>query len=89
MEKTTILTYGIYYDKSKMSWTVIEATRYDDETNEPTSWAVRRNSSVMSKIHGEFEFEPTPSNRNDEFFKEFRFDTPEQALECWKKFNQI
>ncbi len=88
MEQPIVLTYGISYDKVRFKWIVVEATKYDDETNKPISWGIRNGSLIMSKITGDFEYETSPSNRDEDFLKEFRFDTPEEAFECWKKFNK-
>ena len=84
-----ILSYGIFFDKRNLDWVTVESTKYDDSTNEPISWAVKKNSStsVMSKITGEFQFEPRPSSRDDKFYEEFRFSDPEEAQRCWAKFH--
>lgn len=44
----------------------------------PAKYAVRRGSSCLNKDL-EWEWEPSPSNRDDEFKKRCRFDTFEQA----------
>lgn len=48
---------------------------YDGE-----KWAVRRGSECLS-IDGKWEYEPMPSNRNDEFYARFRFNSLKQAVE--------
>lgn len=80
-----VLTYGLSFDKNRSQWVTIEATKYDEQTNEPTTWAIRRGGSVMSKFTGSFDYELMPSNRDDDFFNEYRFSTPEEAAECWSK----
>ncbi|MEK6829082.1 MAG: hypothetical protein AABY15_03065 [Nanoarchaeota archaeon] len=80
------LSLGLHYDKSRMQWITIEATKFDDDHVTPTSWAIRQGGFVMSKLTGSFDYEPMPSNRDDEFFAEYRFESPEEATECWNKF---
>ena len=81
-----VLTYGLSFDKNRQQWVIIEATKYDEETNNPIIWAVRRGGSVMSKFTGNFDYEPMPSSRDDDFFKEYRFSTPDEAAKCWSKY---
>lgn len=83
-----VLTYGISYDKVRMRWIVVESTKFDEQTNNPISWGIRNGSLIMSKFTGDFEYEPSPSNRDEEFFNEYRFKTPEEAFECWEKFKK-
>jgi len=83
-----VLKYGLFYAQEKETWITIEATQFDEQTNEPNLWAVRRNSGVMSNKTGEFSYEPFPSSRTEEFFKEFRFSTVEDAKNTWEKFNK-
>mgnify|MGYP003425797941 FL=1 len=80
-----VLTYGLYFDKNRLQWVTIEATKYDEQTNVPITWAVRRGGSVMSKFTGSFDYEPMPSSRDDDFFNEYRFSTPDEAADCWSK----
>jgi hypothetical protein len=80
-----VLTYGLSFDKNRLQWITIEATKYDEQINEPIMWAVRQGGSVMSKFTGSFNYEPMPSNRDDDFFNEYRFSTPDEAAECWSK----
>lgn len=60
--------------------------KYDDNGN-PISWGIFSwDRSCMSKKSGIFEESPLPSSRTDKWFDEFRFKTPEDAMECWEKF---
>jgi hypothetical protein len=43
------------------------------------SWAIRRNGLVLGKTQ-EWQYEPMPSSRDEDFFKEFRFETLEEAV---------
>lgn len=45
----------------------------------PPKWAVRRMGECLNK-QGDWEYEPMPSSRDDEFLARCRFDTPEQAF---------
>ena len=44
-------------------------------------WKVREHGNVLAKT-GEWEYEPMPSNRDDEYLARCRFDTPQEALAC-------
>jgi hypothetical protein len=44
-----------------------------------TLWAVRRGGMVLAN-DWEWEFEPMPSSRDDEFFARCRYATPQHAL---------
>lgn len=44
-------------------------------------WKVREHGNVLAKT-GEWEWEPMPSGRDDEFLDRCRFDTPQEALAC-------
>lgn len=45
----------------------------------PAKWAVRRLGDCLNK-NGEWEWEPNPSSRDDEFLARCRFDSPEEAF---------
>jgi hypothetical protein len=45
----------------------------------PAKWAVRRHGDCLNK-QGEWEYEPMPSSRDDEFLARCRFDSPAEAL---------
>ena len=45
---------------------------------QPYMWAVRWMGNVIGKS-GDAEYEPIPSSRDDEFYAEYRFDTPATA----------
>lgn len=79
-----VLSYGLSFDAKRLEWVLLEATKYD-ENNKPISWTVRIGRTCMSKFTGGFAYEPMPSSRDDDFFNEYRFSTPEEAAECWSK----
>lgn len=82
-----ILSYGIQFDSARHEWIVCEATKFDDLTQKPTSWAVRNGVDVMSKHTGNFEYEPKPSSRDEDFFEEYRFNSADEAIEAWALFH--
>ena len=45
-------------------------------------WAVRSHVDCLSRS-GEWEWEPSPSSRDDEFYARCRFDSLEQAHTAW------
>lgn len=46
------------------------------------SWALKIQNECLAK-DGTLEYEPSPSNRSDDFIKRCRFSTPEEALDCF------
>ena len=52
------------------------------------SWAVTFCGEVMDN-NGEFEYEPSPSNRDEEFKKKYRFKSPEEAFSVLKEKAKI
>ena len=47
-------------------------------------WAVRKNGCCLNKKYKGFEYEPSPSNREEDFFKNCRFSSPSEALDCFR-----
>lgn len=50
--------------------------------DKPEKWAVCNLGDVLNK-NGQWEYEPQPSSRSDEFIECTRFDTVEEAYEAW------
>jgi len=46
----------------------------------PLSWGIYKGSSVLSKSLKIFCYEPSPSNRDENFDKDFRFPSQESAI---------
>lgn len=82
-----ILTYGIRRVDGYWSVT-IEATNFD-ANGKPTSWAIRNGRDCLNKHTGWYDYEPLPSERDDEFLESHRFSSPEEAKECYSKLNNI
>lgn len=51
----------------------------------PSGWALLHNSFVYSKSEMDFVYEPSPSNRDNEFIKDTRFNTVPLAYITYKK----
>jgi len=49
-------------------------------------WAVRRPGSCMNS-DGEWEFEPMPSSRDDDFMARCRYENAGAAYTTWVRFN--
>ena len=49
-------------------------------------WKVSRGNSDLSKQLFLFCISPLPSSRTEEYLQEFRFDSPEEAINCFKQF---
>ena len=47
-------------------------------------WAIREEGCCLNK-QGEWEFEPLPSSRTDDFYDRCRWDTADAALEFWNQ----
>lgn len=50
-------------------------------------WAIRSHGECLNN-EGEWEYEPLPSNRDDEFYARCRWLTPEDALAFWEQFDK-
>jgi hypothetical protein len=46
----------------------------------PTSWAIREGGSVLSKDDNQWELEPSPSYRDDEFLARTRWSSASEAI---------
>lgn len=76
-----------YNPKNLMSISII--CRKYNEIGLPTSWAIiENNDKCMSKFDGLFYYEPLPSSRNEEYFKEFRFSSSNEAYDFYCKFHK-
>lgn len=53
------------------------------QRNGTHKWAVRRGCACLNS-DGEFEFEPTPSGRDDDFLTRCRFESAEAAYQAWE-----
>ena len=52
------------------------------------SWAIYDSGMVLN-VDGILEWEPSPSNRDEEFIKRTRFESPESALDVYKKYFKV
>lgn len=60
---------------------------YIEERSE-NSWALTYKGSCMD-LEGEFNSEPSPSNRSEEFIQKHRFKTPEEALSVFQSKSKL
>lgn len=65
----------------------ITAKSYSEDGSVKT-WAVSYQGYVLNKTTGEYDYEPTPSNRSENFLQEHRFSSSEEAFECFKKYKK-
>lgn len=86
MSSQRVTTWTVYPDRydeytfsDKCTWTLTVEERGEPEDD---SWAVKKMGSVLNR-EGEWEYEPSPSNRDDEFFARCRF-TEAEALRLAK-----
>lgn len=71
-------------DVSKHDILAVTFDRMTSPYYEGERWAVRRGGSVLA-IDGEWEYEPSPSNRDDEFYSRCRFNSLEDAVAAYDK----
>jgi hypothetical protein len=63
----------------------VKAVKFD-KNQLPIIWAVYRNDSYrLNKETGQFDYEPMPANRNDEFIRTHSFNIAEAAVAFYKK----
>jgi hypothetical protein len=82
IEKLMPLSY-LLEDDSGHNIIVLDLTSW----GEKTSWAIRSITGCLNK-NGEWEYEPSPSNRDEEFLKRCRWDSAEEALEFWNNHSK-
>ncbi len=78
-------SFLLLFDENRQRETCIVATKY--ENGKPSAWAIQSGNFCMSKKDGLFFLEPTPSNRDDEYFNEFRFTSPLEAKQTFDSFH--
>lgn len=64
----------------------VVATKFAADGLTPVAWAVREGGSVLAK-DGQWEYEPNPSERDDEFFARTRWATAGEAAACAAKWH--
>lgn len=57
---------------------------YEGDVRDVTRWAVTRNGDCLNRA-GTWDYEPLPSDRTDDWLKEHRFDTRDEAFEAARK----
>lgn len=87
-----VLSRGLYFDVKTQQWITLEATNFDNDKN-IVAWAIRRGQASMSKLDGRFTMDgyyfdnmPIESINKTITFKENRFETEQEAFECWEKY---
>ncbi len=66
----------------------IKINRMNSPFYDGIKWAVRKLSYCLNKSR-EWEFEPMPSSRDNEFYKRCRFDTFKEAYEECLKIKEV
>ena len=77
----TIWSYLLETEEEQMKLVLLERTSIPPE---PEQWAIRTNGEwCLSKYKKKFCYEPLPSTRDKKYYKEFRFDSAQEALAFW------
>lgn len=82
---TKILAVGLHFNPKLHSWLQIEPRTFEEDGT-PKTWAIFDGTACMSKLTGNFQHEPRPSNRTDGYFQEYRFGTVQEAVDSFLKF---
>lgn len=77
--------YQIKSEYDQMDISAVTFTRTNSPGYEGDRWAVRRTGSVLNR-YGEWEYEPMPSNRDNEFYDRCRFHALEEAVSRYKEW---
>lgn len=82
LESLTVSSYIIFNDiRSKIT---LDRVFQKDASS---LWAIRDEwGNCFNKVHNDFEAEPSPSNRSEQFLSECRWRTPEDALKSWNSY---
>lgn len=51
-------------------------------------WAIRKNNNCLNK-NGEWEYEPMPSSRTDDFMERCRYKSIEEAYSTWDSYSTL
>lgn len=78
------ITYLVHIEDENTKVT-IEAALF--ENGKPTKWIVKKNFTSMFKLTGIFHYDSNPPRNDKEYQKHYWFNTPEEALKCWEKYN--
>jgi len=80
-----VVAYELLHDKRDDDNVLLEMVRGRGVVR----WAIRRRGDALGKTpinnHYFFQCESLPSSRNDDYYNEYRFTTPEEALSFWNK----
>ena len=69
-----------HHNEMELNNIYIERTR-----TTPTLWGIRWNGNTLNKDLAMFCYEPRPSSRGDEFYKDCRFETADQGISFFNK----
>lgn len=76
--------YLDWIDKAYSLVVTIEASKL--EKGVPVKWKVSYHNETLNKETVDFDYESIPSERTEEYLSQTRFNTPEEALECFNEF---
>jgi hypothetical protein len=83
LKNCMVMSYLIKDIPERSQRTVLDKTSWGIHND---SWAIRCCGQCFNK-NGEWEWEPSPSNRDDKFLVRCRWTTPEEALDCWDLYH--
>jgi hypothetical protein len=79
LEDLVITRYQIKQDLEKFSFDAPTFDRTTGPSYTGVKWAVRKSGTVLTN-EGDWEYESSPSNRDDDFYTRCRFDSLEEAV---------
>jgi hypothetical protein len=77
-----VQTYILRSDDLNLAYTAVLLERRNSYGE--TRWSIRQGSHVLNR-NLEWEYEPLPSSRTDEYLERVRFHSPEEALTVWER----
>jgi len=76
----TVWSYLLENDMDRGKLILLERTSIDPH---PEKWAIRYCGLCLSKQKKKFCCETLPSSRDEKYYKEFRFDSEQEAITFW------
>lgn len=83
LEEAVPTTLRVFGGGEHDAYRLVELQRRDGRYG-AIRWSVNMRGRCLSKKTLDWEWEPLPSSRTDEFLSECRFDSAEEAFSAWR-----